>query len=76
MREIEQTASLCHNLCVLRIPDIHDFISDMVLSHAKNKAVSLKVANTLMSIFPPYVKIGFEKCGIHGSQLLPHFFKI
>ncbi len=39
----------------LRILDIHDFISDMVLLHTKNKAVSLKVANkspinTLMSI--------------------------
>ncbi len=32
----------------LRIPDIHDFISDMVLLHAKNKAVSLKVANSVV----------------------------
>ncbi len=31
----------------LRIPDIQDFISDMVLLHAKNKAVSLKVANSV-----------------------------
>ena len=31
---------------LLRILDIHGFISDMVLLHAKNKAVSLKVANT------------------------------
>ncbi len=37
-------------LSFLRILDIHDFISDMVLLHAKNKAVSLKVAN---SIEPP-----------------------
>ncbi len=29
----------------LRILDIHDFISDMVLLHKKNKAVSLKVPN-------------------------------
>ncbi len=34
----------------LRILDIHDFMSDMALLHTKNKAVSLKVANTLMSI--------------------------
>ncbi len=32
----------------LRILDIHDFISDMVLLHAKNKAVSLKVANSFV----------------------------
>ena len=29
-------------------PDIHDFISDMVLLHVKNKAVSLKVANSVV----------------------------
>ncbi len=34
----------------LRIPDIHDFISDMVLLHAKNKAVSLKVANSVVHV--------------------------
>ncbi len=33
---------------MLRILDIHDFISDMVLLHAKNKAVSLKVANSVV----------------------------
>ncbi len=31
----------------LRILDIHDFISDIVLLHTKNKAVSLKVANSV-----------------------------
>ncbi len=37
------------NFPMLRIPDIHDFISEMVLVHAKNKAVSLKDANTATS---------------------------
>ncbi len=32
----------------LRILDIHDFISDMALLHTKNKAVSLKVANSVV----------------------------
>ncbi len=31
-----------------RILDIHEFISDMVLLHTKNKAVSLKVANSVV----------------------------
>ena len=35
----------------LRIPDIHDFISDMVLLHTKNKAVSLKVANSVVHVY-------------------------
>ncbi len=34
----------------LRILDIHDFISDMVLLHAKNKAVSLKDANNVVHV--------------------------
>ncbi len=34
----------------LRIPDIHNFISDMVLLHTKNKAVSLKVANSVVHV--------------------------
>ncbi len=33
------------------IPDIHDFISDMVLLHTKNKAVSLKVANSVVHVY-------------------------
>ena len=35
----------------LRILDIHDFISDMVLLHTKNKAVSLKVANSVVHVY-------------------------
>ncbi len=35
----------------LRIPDIHDFISDMVLLQTKNKAVSLKVANSVVHVY-------------------------
>ena len=35
----------------LRILDIHDFISDMVLLHAKNKAVFLKVANSVVHVY-------------------------
>ena len=35
----------------LRILDIHDFISDMVLLHAKNKAVSLKVVNSVVHVY-------------------------
>ncbi len=36
---------------VLMIPDIHDFIFDMFLLHAKNKAVSLKVANSVVHVY-------------------------
>ncbi len=35
----------------LRILDIHDFISDMVLLHTKNKAVSLKVAHSVVHVY-------------------------
>ncbi len=35
----------------LRILDIHDFISDMVLLHTKNKTVSLKVANSVVHVY-------------------------
>ena len=35
----------------LRIPDINDFISDIVLLHAKNKVVSFKVANSVVHVY-------------------------
>ncbi len=35
----------------LRILDIHDFISDMVLLHTKNKAAYLKVANSVVHVY-------------------------
>ncbi len=41
----------------LRILDIHDLISDMVLLHAKNKAVSLKVTNSVVHNAAPSTKL-------------------
>ncbi len=36
---------------VLRILDIHDFISDKVLLRTKNKAVSLKIDNSVVHVY-------------------------
>ncbi len=62
-----------HVLSILRILDIHDFISDMVLLHTKNKAVSLKVANSVVHVYKDegmsheYINVNTPKTLIFGK---------
>ncbi len=59
----------------LRILDIHDFISDMVLLHTKNKAVSLKGANSVVHVYKdegmssPFMPKKVQSNGVHLMQM-------